>query len=288
MIPSELVQDLKIEKNIAVGDLLTSLADKIVTFAIHLAVAILVFYAGRFIVRRIHRLVQNILHKRNADPSLTSFLLSGIDIVLYFILIIIVVGILGIETSSFVALFASAGVAIGMALSGTLQNFAGGVLILFLKPYKVGEFIEAQGYMGTVKEIQLFNTVINTGDNKTIIIPNGPLFTGTINNYSRAEFRRVDWTVSVAYGTEVETARQAIMTVLQGVPEIIKNDPDRPINIFVGELAASSVDFTVRAWVRSADYWAVFFRVNELVYTALPKAGVEFPFPQMDVHLSQA
>jgi len=184
----------------ALNDFLSVAADKVVTFVLHLVLAIAVFYIGRYIVRKLNAFIQRILVKRKADPSIASFVKSATEIVLYFVLIIIVIGILGIETSSFIALFASAGVAIGMALSGTLQNFAGGVLILSLRPYSVGDYIEAQGFAGTVKAIQMFSTIITTADNKTIIIPNGPLSNGSVNNYSKQETRRVDWTVSLAYG----------------------------------------------------------------------------------------
>ena len=180
--------------------------DKIVNSAVDLtlkiAIAILVFYIGKFLINRIYSVVKKILVNRQVELSLSTFILSLMRIALMFILIITVIGILGIETSSFIAIFASAGVAIGMAMSGTLQNFAGGVLILFIKPYKVGDFIEVQGYSGTVKEIQIFYTIINTVDNKAIVIPNGALSTGTINNFSREEYRRVEWNVGISYGDD--------------------------------------------------------------------------------------
>ena len=172
-------------KAVSFDDLINKLASTVVEFAIHLAVAIFVFYVGKLIIRKLYGLTANILYRRNVDRSLSTFVLSLVKMVLYFILVVTVIGILGINTMSFVAIFASAGVAIGMALSGTLQNFAGGVLILLLKPYKVGDYIEAQGYAGVVREVQIFSTIISTPDNKSIIIPNGPLSTGSINNWSR-------------------------------------------------------------------------------------------------------
>lgn len=201
-------------KALSLDDLIEKLARNMIDFAISLAIAIVVFYIGKFVIGKIYDLVENIMSRRNIDRSLTSFVLSLIRIVLYFILIVTVIGILGIETSSFLALFASAGVAIGMALSGTLQNFAGGVLILLLKPYRIGDYIEAQGYAGTVTEIEIFNTIICTPDNKSIIIPNGGLSTGSINNYSREALRRVDWTISISYGDSVDAAREAILRML--------------------------------------------------------------------------
>lgn len=201
-------------KGMGLEDAMATIANSLVSFCFRLMIAILVFYVGKFLIKRIYSVVFNVMTRRHVDASLTTFVLSLVRITLYFILLIIVVGILGVETSSFIAIFASAGVAIGMALSGTLQNFAGGVLILLLKPYKVGDFIEVSGYTGTVKSIQLFNTVINTADNKAIIVPNGALSTSSINNYSLEDYRRVDWSISLAYGTDYEAARRAILEII--------------------------------------------------------------------------
>ena len=208
---AKISQEVAELKSLSLEDLINRLAQSAVTFAINLAIAIVVFYVGRFVIRKIYRLVQTIFLKRDIERSLSSFVLSLINIVLYFILIVTVIGIIGIETTSFLAIFASAGVAVGMALSGTLQNFAGGVLILLLKPYKIGDYIEAQGYAGTVKEIQIFFTVITTYDNKSISIPNGGLSTGSVNNWTREEYRRVQWTVSISYGDDIAAARRAIL-----------------------------------------------------------------------------
>lgn len=215
----ETVQALK---SLSLEDFINKLAHSLVDFAFHLAVAILVFYVGRFIIRRMYAFVAGVLGRRKVDSSLTTFILSLVRIVLYFILVVTVIGILGINTSSFIALFASAGVAIGMALSGTLQNFAGGVLILLLKPYKVGDYIEAQGYTGRVNSIQIFSTIINTNDNKSIIIPNGGLSTGTINNWSKEPYRRIDWSISISYGDDVKKTREAILDMLKADPDIVQ------------------------------------------------------------------
>lgn len=217
--PTQALHDMR---NLTFDEFLDQFIQSCVQFVIHLAVAIIVFYIGRFIIRRMYRFVGGVLLRRRADPSLTTFVLSTVKIILYFILIITVIGILGIETSSFLALFASAGVAIGMALSGTLQNFAGGVLILLLKPYKVGDYIEAQGYAGNVAEIQIFHTLITTPDNKAIIIPNGGLSTSSINNWSARSQRRVSWDVAISYGDNVEAARQAILKMFEEDPRILK------------------------------------------------------------------
>ncbi|MBR5898784.1 MAG: mechanosensitive ion channel [Muribaculaceae bacterium] len=262
------------------------LTSSAIDFVLKLVVAAIVFYAGKLIVRKLHRLISRLLEAREAEPSLRTFILSLAKIVMMFVLIIVVIGILGIETSSFLALFASAGVAIGMALSGTLQNFAGGVLILLLKPYKVGDFIEAQGYAGTVREIQIFHTIISTGDNKSILIPNGPLSTGSINNASREMTRRVDWTVSISYGDDVQKARQAILNILNSDERVIKTESLAPV-VFLGKLNDSSIDLTVRAWTESANYWGVFHDTNERIYNELPTHGINFPYPHVEVVMSK-
>lgn len=318
----------------------------LISLAINILIAAVVFYVGKFIIKKIYNFVLKLLLKRSVDISLTTFLLSTVKMVLYFILIVTVIGILGIETTSFLALFASAGVAIGMALSGTLQNFAGGVLILLLKPYRVGDYIEAQGFAGTVKEIQIFHTIITTADNKAIIIPNGGLSTGSVNNYSREEYRRVDWSIGISYGNDVEAARKCILDMLRSDERVVKqyieddkaarNIEEQPEQqeeqlqpqqrkgfwarmfsrhkerveswrqnhsktsekivltkadctpvVFLENLADSAVVLKVRAWTRSEFYWGLYFDMNERFYNELPKAGVEFPFPQLDVHLTR-
>ena len=192
---------------------------------------------------------------------------------------------LGVEMTSFIAILGAAGLAVGMALSGTLQNFAGGVMLLIFKPFKVGDFIEAQGYAGVVKEIQIFNTIITTGDNKTIIIPNGGLSTSSMVNYSTMPTRRVDWTFGIGYGDDVDKAKEVLKKLLSEDARILK-DPE-PF-IAVSELADSSVNFVVRAWVNGADYWGVFFDMNEKVYKTFDKEGLNIPYPQMDVHIHNA
>ncbi len=221
-------QDLKALKSLSFDELINRMVSGLIEFAIHLAIAIVVFYAGKFIIKRLFTITATILHRRNVEQSLTTFVLSFIKILLYFILIITVIGILGINTSSFLAVFASVGVAIGMALSGTLQNFAGGVLILLLKPYRIGDYIEAQGFAGTVTEIQIFHPIICTPDNKSIIIPNGGLSTGSINNWSRQEYRRVQWDIGISYGDSFETAEKAILDILAGEPLVVRAADVKP------------------------------------------------------------
>lgn len=345
-------------KGLSFDDALTKMANGLVEFSFKLLIAIFVFYLGKLIIGRLYRTVYSLMVNKRVDASLTTFVLSLIRMTLYFILIITIIGILGIETSSFLALFASAGVAIGMALSGTLQNFAGGVLILLLKPYRVGDFIEAQGYAGTVKAIQIFYTVINTADNKAIIIPNGGLSTSSVNNYSLESYRRVDWTVSLAYGTDLQKALDALLDIVKSDHRVVSQylDDDRlmrklenadtdekerecddnadvcsseksekkgtwwhrltmrrkrhheviqaklreqsnlnagiPVKAdcspFVGlnEMADSSINFVVRAWTPKQYYWPLYFDMNKRFYIELQERGFEFPYPQMDVHLS--
>lgn len=224
-VPSK-AEEMKMLKSLPMDELLDRLVHGIVSLAINVAIAIVVFYIGKFVIGKIYGVMRRMLLHRNVDSGLRTFLLSMVKIVLYFILVVTVIGILGIETSSFLAIFASAGVAVGMALSGTLQNFAGGVLILLLKPYRVGDYIEAQGYSGTVKEIQIFHTLIVTPDNKAIIIPNGGLSTGSINNWSRERYRRVDWSVGISYGDDVGAARRDILAILAAQPSVVNPETE--------------------------------------------------------------
>ena len=226
-----------------------------------------------------------VTQKRKVEASLMSFLNSLISISLNLLLAIIIIGILGIDTSSFLAVFASAGIAVGMALSGTLQNFAGGVLILMLKPYKVGDFIEAQGFAGTVKEIQIFNTVLTTPDNQTIIIPNGPLATGSLKNSTKAPTRRVDIDVEVAYGSDPDEVRKVLSGIIEADERIMKEPADKAPFIPMTTMGASSITFQMRVWAKATEYWPVKFETTEKVYRELGKAGIEIPFQQMDVHI---
>lgn len=292
-IPS-IAKETSMLKNMSFDQFVDTLVHDLIHFAISLAVAIAVFYAGKFIIKKLYDFVFRILHRRQVDASLSTFVLSLVRIVLYFILIVTVIGILGIETSSFLALFASAGVAIGMALSGTLQNFAGGVLILLLKPFKVGDYIEAQGFAGTVTRIEIFNTIICTADNKSIIIPNGGLSTGSVNNYSTQAYRRVEWSIGISYGESVDQARSLILGLLAKDPRVLQEKPAdgptvAPPAVVVSALADSSVNLSVRAWVASADYWGVYFDHNEVFYKVITDhPSLSFPFPQLDVHMIPA
>jgi len=244
--------------------------------------AIVVLIIGGWIIKGITRAFGKMMDKSKMDDSLKPFLKGLVGMLLKVMLFISALGMLGIEMTSFIAILGAVGLAVGMALSGTLQNFAGGVMILIFKPFKIGDFIEAQGYMGTVKEIQIFNTIVTTPDNKTIIIPNGGLSTSSMINYSTEEERRVDWTIGIAYGDDVDKAKVVIKKLCDADSRILKN-PE--VFIAVSELADSSVNFAVRAWVKAPDYWGVFFDLNENVYKTFGQEGLNIPFPQMDVHV---
>ncbi len=392
-------QELAELKSLTFDEFINRIVSDLIEFAIHLAIAILVFYVGKYLIKKLYNFIGTVMRRRKTDQSLITFVLSLVKIALYFILLVTVIGILGINTSSFIAIFASVGVAIGMALSGTLQNFAGGVLILLLKPYKVGDYISAQGYEGTVTDIQIFSTIICTGDNKSIIVPNGGLSTGTINNWSKQDYRRVQWDIGISYGDDFMRAAKEIHSILRSVKEVVFVDADEKIipnpeatvsareaqaelngsienfmsfntddkgkeampdkdgidrsdssqslpeptatditndsnlntepapeqkkranwivNFFrkrherlvqrekereaeikkmgsrgpfnptvnMAALADSSVNLVVRAWVKTPDYWAVYYYVLQEIYARQQSTVYSFPFPQMDVHL---
>lgn len=256
----------------------------VVSYGPKLIGAIVVLLIGLWLIKIMVKGLRRLMENRNMDPSLQPFIISLTSILLKTLLVISVMSMVGIAMTSFIAILGAAGLAVGMALSGTLQNFAGGVMILLFKPFKVGEFIEAQGYTGSVSEIQVFNTILKTPDNKVIVIPNGGLSTGSITNFSREKTRRVDWTFGIGYGDNVDKARQVLLDLLTEDKRVLK-DP-APF-VALSELADSSVNFTARAWVNAADYWGLFFDMNEKVYKTFDKAGLNIPFPQMDVHLQK-
>ena len=254
----------------------------LIPLGLKLLAAIAVLLIGRWIIKLVKKWMTNGLMSKHVDPTLHSFLSNLVSVLLYFILIISIISILGINTSSLVALLASAGLAIGMALSGTLQNFAGGVMIIMFRPFKVGDYISAQGFEGKVSEIQIFNTHLLTVDNKEVILPNGSLSTGSMTNFSKLGTRRVDWVVSKAYGDDYDKAKALMLRLCADDSRIMK-EPAPFVELL--KLNDSSVDLTVRAWVEAADYWPVFFAMNERVYKAFAQEGLNIPFPQMDVHM---
>ena len=280
---NSMVDGVKKLASTPVSDWLPDLAKTyLIPLGLKILAAIVVFLLGRWIIKLIQRWMANGLMSRHGDATLHSFLSHLVSVLLYFLLIIAIIGILGINTSSLVALLASAGLAVGMSLGGTLQNFAGGVLIIMFRPFKVGDFISAQGMEGVVSEIQIFNTHLLTTDNKEVILPNGPLATGVMTNFSKQGTRRVDWVFSIAYGDDYDKAKTVLRRLIDENQSILKS-PEPFIEL--GKLNSSSVDITVRAWVNSADYWPVFFSMNEKVYKAFAQEGLNIPFPQVDVHM---
>jgi small conductance mechanosensitive channel len=265
-----------------IGSLAQMANEFIITYGMKLIGAILTLIIGFWIASMITRAVRNMMRKRAVDPSLIGFLSTMISILLKVLIIISVMGMVGIQMTAFIAILGAAGLAIGLALSGTLQNFAGGVLILIIKPFRVGDFIEAQGFMGTVEEIQIFNTILVTPSNQVITIPNGGLSTGAVTNYSAKLTRRAQWVFGIAYGDKYPHARKVLLRLLEEDPRVLKEPA--PF-IALSELNDSSVDITVRAWAQGSDYWGLFFDMNEKVYEAFEKEGINIPFPQMDVHL---
>jgi small conductance mechanosensitive channel len=247
--------------------------------------AIVFLVVGLWLIRVLVRGVGKAMQSRDMEPSLVPFVKSLLGAVLKVLLVLSVIQMIGIQTTSFIAVLGAAGLAIGLALSGTLQNFAGGVMLLILKPFKVGDYIEAQGHSGTVRQIQIFHTILTTPDNKTIILPNAQVSTDAMVNYSTEAERRVDLVFGVGYGDDIDKARSTIQQVIDADERILK---EKPIQIVVAELADSSVNFKVRVWVMSADYWGVFFDMQEGVKKAFDRNGVSIPFPQMDVHMQGA
>ncbi|MFV0378591.1 MAG: mechanosensitive ion channel family protein [Mangrovibacterium sp.] len=257
----------------------------VVTYGMKIIAAVITLIIGLWVVKLMVKALARLMEKKNIDSSLRGFINSLADITLKIMLFITVIGMVGIQMTSFVAILGAAGLAVGMALSGTLQNFAGGVMILIFKPFKTGDFIEAQGYTGTVSEIQIFITVLKTLDNKTIIIPNGGLSTGSLINYSTEETRRVDFSFGIAYGDDYDVAKALLLKLVKQDKRVLSTP--EPF-VALGALAASSVNITVRVWVNAGDYWDVFFDINELVYKEFEKNGLHIPFPQMDVHLKNS
>jgi small conductance mechanosensitive channel len=260
--------------------------DKILDLSIsagkNILMALLVYIVGRFLIKLVRNLLEKALVHRKLDPGVRTFMQSMLNIVLNILLIISVIGALGVNTTSFAALLASAGVAIGMALSGNLQNFAGGLVILVFKPYRVGDFIEAQGVQGTVREIQIFHTILNTVDNKEVYVPNGSMSNAVVVNYNRNATRRLDWTIGIDYGEDVKKASDVIREVLAADKRVLAEPA--PF-IAVGALADSSVNIVVRVWVNTSDYWGVHHETLQNIYNSFNERGINFPFPQQTVHL---
>ena len=262
--------------------LLTEIAQEAGWIVLKIVLALIIYFIGKQLIKWVIRIMEKAFARHKVEASLRSFLRSLVKALLMIMLVFAIVQTLGINTSSFLALFASAGLAIGMALSGTLQNFAGGVVLLILRPYKVGDYIEAQGQSGTVESIGLFSTCLKTPDHQTIYVPNNAIATSIIDNYSQSDIRRVDWTLSISYGDDVDVARREILAMLTADSRVLTDTP--PV-VYVQNLGESSVNLSIRAWVANGDYWSLFFDMNEKMYKELPTKGINFPFPQVDVNI---
>lgn len=270
------VDAVKLEK------LIDKLIDLSVTAGKHILLAVVILVVGRLIVNVLNRLVARMLDRRKVDPTIQTFLKSLVNILLMVLLIVSVIGALGINTTSFAALLASAGVAVGMALSGQLQNLAGGIIVLFFRPYKVGDWIEAQGVQGKVTAIQIFHTILTMADNKVVYVPNGVMSSGVVVNYNRNETRRVEWVIGIDYGEDTARAEAVVREVIAADKRIL--DDPAPY-VAVQALDASSVNLVARVWVKAPDYWDVNYDTNRRIYDAFNKAGINFPFPQQTIHV---
>ena len=283
------VADVALKSTEAVKDIydveLSKLLETLIGFALQagksILVAIIIYVVGRFIIRMVNKIVAKVLVKRNVDLTIQSFVKSFVNVLLTTLLIVAVVNALGVDTTSFAALLASVGLAAGMALSGNLQNLAGGILLLLFRPFRVGDYITAQGESGTVKEIQILHTIIVTVDNRDVILPNGALSSGNMTNFSKEPLRRVDLTIGVEYGQDIDRVREVLQKLFAADTRILQEPA--PF-VALGALSSSSVDITLRLWVKSEDYWGVFFDTNETIYKTFNKEGINFPFPQLTVH----
>ena len=269
------------------SELLKDMIDSAVSFGLKLLVAFLIYFIGAWLIRRIKKILIRSFERRNTDAAIASFVQSIVSIVLTIMLVIITIGTVGIDTSSIAALLTGGGLAIGMALNGTMQNFAGGLMILIFKPFKAGDFIEAQGHAGTVAEVNITSTKLTTTDNRVIVIPNGILSNDVINNYSGRQMRRLDITVGVEYGSSSTETKDLLMSLIKADERSMTVEQGAPADPFVAlsALNDSSVEFTIRIWVKADNYWPLKFELTEQIYNELPKHGIMFPFPQLDVNI---
>lgn len=266
---------------------LVHLGEQALKFGMKVLAALAIYIVGAWLIKRLRALLKTIFTKRNTEATLASFIMSLVTISSYVLLVIIAVGTLGVNTTSLAALLAAGGMAIGMALSGTVQNFAGGIMLLAFKPFKAGDFIEAQGYSGTVEAVTIVSTRIRTSDNRIVIIPNGSLSNGTINNFSGKPVRRVEWQVSVEYNVDSDKCMELLSTIVKQDPRALSSEYPGASDVFVAlsSLNDKDITFVVRAWTLSEDYWGLYFDVNNRIYKELPPAGFGFAYPYMDVRL---
>ena len=293
-VPQEAEQTLEHLSQAVMGgdpiDKITLLTRQLMDWGVDLGgrilAAVLIFLLGRVVISLLLKGVVRLMERRKVDPSIQGFVRSLVSILLMVLLVVAVVGKLGIETTSFAALLASAGVAVGMALSGNLQNFAGGIIVLLFKPYRVGDYVEvtAQGVEGTVREIQIFHTILATSDNKLIYIPNSLTSSGVVINFSKQATRRVEWTVGVDYGQDYETVKRELEALAAGEKRFLAEPAPM---VVLQQLADSNVNIMLRAWVNAADYWDVYYDINRVIYEQFNAVGIEFAYPQMVIHRPQ-
>ena len=256
-----------------------------VDFGIRVVTAIAIFYIGRLIVSLLTRGLHKLMEKQEVDKTLETFVCNLVRVALLAFVVVAAINSLGVQTASFIAVLGAAGLAVGLALQGSLSNFAAGVLIVMFRPYKVGDWIEAAGVSGSVLEVQILTTAMKTGDNKRVIVPNSQIMGSIITNYSAHDTRRVDLVVGVSYSDDLDKVRETLKSIVAADARIL-DDP--AVTIAVSELADSSVNFVVRPWVRTADYWAVLFDLTETIKKRFDAEGISIPFPQRDVHIYQA
>lgn len=270
------------------SELLAAIGDKALAFGIKVLFAVILYFVGGWIIRKLKNMLRRIFEKHDfIEPAIETFILSISGITMWILLVIAIIGILGIETTSFAALLAGGGMAIGLALNGTVQNFAGGIMILIFRPFRAGDFVEMQGFTGTVTEVTITSTKLTTTDNRVIIIPNGAASSGTINNYSHMPIRRLDLTVDVEYGTQADEACELIQSLIKQDARILNAATSGKADPFVAlsALLDSSIQFTIKVWVKSEDYWDVNYDLLRKIYTELPKNGINFPYPKLDVNI---
>jgi len=269
------------------GTALQELGHDALQFGIKVLIALVLYFIGAWLIKRVKRALERYFKRKKTDRAMATFVSSFVSITLTVLLIIALVGTLGINTTSLAALLAAGGMALGMALSGTVQNFAGGLMLMIFKPFKAGDYIEAQGYTGIVTEVTIVGTHLTTIDNRRVILPNGALSNGNIVNYSSFPLRRIDLPVNVEYGTDAAACKEKLLEIIREDTRVLDAQTPGAADPFVAvqKLADSAVTFIVRVWVTGADYWPVQFDLNERIYTELPQAGIKFPFPQLDVHM---
>ena len=283
-------QIAEILRNTPPKELIEEMITSLIKFGIKLVFALLLYVIGAWLIRKTKHFIARAFTRRGADATLTSFMQSLVTAVLWVILIMFMIGTLGINTTSLAALLAAGGMAIGMAMSGTVQNFAGGLMLLAFEPFKAGDYIEAQGFAGTVKSINIVSTKIITLDNREVILPNGALSNGTINNYSANPLRRIDLPVNVTYGSDAEAVKAELMRIVSENEKVLNAETTGAQDpaVVLSELKDRSVEFIVRVWVRSSEIREVRYALTEAIYTGLPAHGISFPFPQLDIHLKHS